>query len=313
MNSLNTTSILVSGGSSFVGKQLVKHLQKHTNSQIIVCSRSDLSLLSTHENTVYEKVDLLDNDSYREVFLKHNPKIVFHLAAITRLSPGENDPELTIRTNFFGTKIIADLCVEFKSNIFISISSNLARNPKSVVGLTKYFSEVYLRNKANQTTKMLSIRLANVLDSPGSVTPLFKKLIDNNKPITITHPEMERRFIDKFEASELITQMLTIADNSNVYVVMKDNTRIVDLAKDMLNKFHKKLDIEFIGMKKGEKLIEEAYKESEIIRTKVDELAILKDCWSVDEINDNIITLENKSNKEIFLGLMEKLKLNLQL
>lgn len=266
MKNIYTSKVLISGAASFVGKELTNYLIQNTDMQIIACSRSMNEENVIPHRILFEEADLLDFGSYENIFKKHKPDFVIHLAAITRLFSGEDKPELAVKTNYFGTKNIADLCEKYAVNTFISASSNLAREPKSIVGLTKYLSEVYLRNK-NGLCKMVSVRLANVVDSPNSVTRFFKKQIDEGGPVTVTDARMERRFINKNEAANYLMKALETGKNKDVFVIIKKNTKITDLAREMINKSGKDVKIEFIGAKKGEKLVEEAYDITEIVNT----------------------------------------------
>lgn len=312
MKNLDSKQILISGGCSFVGKYLVNYLLRNTNSRLIVCCRAIPQETLKESRVVYETTDLIKPESYNKVFEKHKPQLVFHLAAITRLSPGEEDPELTVRTNYFGTKMIADLCIEYGVKSFLSVSSNLARNPKSVVGLLKYLSEVYLITCGNSSTKMISIRLPNVPGSPGSVTHIFDKQIETGGPVTITHPDMERRFVSKVEASNLLTTAIKLGRKSDVFVVPIKNTKITDLAAGMIKESGKQIEIEYIGIKPSEKLIEEKYDDSELIKTEVETLSLLKDDWSNEDINRVIKLLRMKSSSVNFITMVGKIEVSLQ-
>jgi len=311
MVNLNSSRILISGGCSFVGKYLVNYLLRNTNSQLIVCCRTIPEVTLKESRVVYETADLIRPESYQKVFEKHKPLIVFHLAAITRLSPGEENPELTVRTNYFGTKLIADLCVDYKVKSFLSVSSNLARNPKSVVGLLKYLSEVYLRKCGDLQTKMISIRLPNVPGSPGSVTNIFDKQIEAGGHVTVTDPLMERRFVTNEEASNLLTTAIEIGENSDVFVVPIENTKITNLAAEMISNSGKQIEIKYIGIKPSEKLIEEKYEEKEIMKTEIETLSILKDDWNEESINQALRILGTKNDVESFRALVEKIKVSL--
>lgn len=312
MINLDSSRILIIGGGSYIGKYLVNYLENHTNSKLIVSFRTIPEIKPNNQRIMYMHADLLRPDSYKNVFDKHKPLIVFHLAAITRLSPGELNPELTIKTNYFGTKIIADLCLEYKVKAFISVSSNLARNPKSVVGLLKYLSEVYLRKSGDSKTKMISIRLPNVLGSPGSVTNIFKKQIEVGGPVTVTDPLMARRFINNDEASKLLIKAIKMGENSDVFVVPIENTKISDLAAEMINDSGKQIDIEYIGIMPSEKLIEEKYEDSEIVKTNYLKLSLLQDDWNIENINNVFETLRTKNNSKSFRLMVEKIEVSLQ-
>lgn len=295
-----------------MGKHLVGYLLQRTNSRIIVSCRNLPERTPECRRIIYEKADLLDVSSYRSIFAKHQPKFVIHLAAITRLKDGEDNPEVTVKTNYFGTKLLADLSIEFGIKTFLFISSNLARMPKSVIGLTKYLSEAYLMNQNSSNTKLLALRLANVPGSPGSVTPIFEKQIQNGGPVTITDPRMERRFISREEACGFISNTLAIDKGNRTFVIRKQNTRIVQLAEEMIEKSNKKIEIEFIGIKPGEKLIEESYLDKEVMETEVEQLAFLRNDWPEKNIESALQTLATKGKDSDFEILLKEIRLSLQ-
>ena len=312
MQGLENVHILISGGCSFVGRHLVDYLFQNTNSELIVCCRNIPENTLFSKRIVYENADLLNSVSYDNIFKRYKPTVVIHLAAITRLVHGEENPELTLKTNYFGTKLIADLCTKHRVKTFLSLSSNLARNPKSVVGITKYFSEIYLRNKGTDKTQFISIRLPNVLGSPGSVTNIFDKQIETGGPITITDKRMERRFVSNEEASILLLTAIEIGKNYNVFVVTKENTLITKLAREMIDRSGKPIKIKFIGIKPGEKLIEEKYHKNEIIKTNIKNLSILKNDWSNENIKEAFRQLKAKNKNKNFDLLIKEIELSLQ-
>lgn len=311
MKNIEKPKVLLSGGCSYIGKELLIHLLQNTDMQIIACCKNFHEQKTLSSRLFYAEADLLDINSYENIFKKYKPDYVFHLAAVTRLFSGEDNPELTIKTNYFGTKNIADLCEKYNTKILISASSNLARDPKSVVGLTKYLSEVYLRN-SSKSCRMISLRLANVVDSPNSVTLFFKRQIAKGGPVTVTDNRMERRFIDRNQAVFYLMKAFEKGKKKDVYVITKENTNITNLAREMINESGKNIVIEFVGSKKGEKLIEESYHLDEIVNTEIQDFAILKNNWQPKKIETAINILQNKSDNTEFKFLMKKLKLSLQ-
>ncbi len=304
--------ILVSGAGSFIGKELIRHLLSSTNSKIVACQRSRSSKLLLDPALVYETADLLDFARQDALFKKHQPDYVYHLAAITRLGPAEEDPLLAVRTNFFGTKMLADLCVKHSVKGFMAVSSNLAREPESVVGLTKYLSEKYLRNQSGGKCKMVSFRMPNVLGSPGSVTELFRKQLISGGPLKVTDAGMERRFIERDKAAELLSNCMTNSKSGDVFIMANENINIADLAAEMIKQSGKNIKIKFIGAKAGEKLIEQKYGGDEIIKTGIPDLAVLKNDWQQDKVDNALKNLKNKSENHDYDLLMKKLKLSLQ-
>ncbi|NOY49091.1 MAG: polysaccharide biosynthesis protein [Chlorobi bacterium] len=307
------SKILVSGAGSFIGKQLIRHLLSSANNKIVACQRPRSSKLLHGPALVYETADLLDFARQDALFKKHQPDYVFHLAAITRLGPAEENPILAVRTNYFGTKMLADLCIKHSVKSFMAVSSNLAREAESVVGLTKYLSEIYLRNQTGGKCKMVSFRMPNVPGSPGSVTELFKKQLISGGPITITDARMERRFIERDKAAELLSNCMTYSKPGDVFIMANENTNIADLAAEMIKKSGKDIKIRLIGAKAGEKLIEQKYEGDEIIKTGIPGLAVLKNDWQQDKVENALKKLKNKSENHHYDLLMKKLELSLQM
>ena len=157
---------------------------------------------------------------------------------------------------------------------FLYVSSNLARNPEGVTGFSKYLTEVFIKNN-DFKTKVISIRLPNVIDSPGAVTLIFKRQIELNKPITITDKRMSRKFITPEQAAEQLIYALVHGENKDIYINNRPSTPIVALAKQMIKKSGKDIPIEYIGIRPGEKLQEEDYPQKTIRPTGHNELFIL--------------------------------------
>jgi FlaA1/EpsC-like NDP-sugar epimerase len=257
MSKQNKT-ILITGGCGFVGTQLVNHLlRENLFSKILVCCRRKKQ---THQNSrlQYVQSDLLTPEKYGILFSTHQIDEVIHLAAIARYRQGEENPEETIKANFFGTIELIKLAARYGVKRFLYVSSNLARNPKGVTGVSKYLVEAFIKN-FTPPPEIFSIRLPNVIDSPGAVTLVFKKQIQEGSAVTLTDKRMTRKFITPEQSAIDLLYVLQNGHHTDIYINNKPSTPIIKLAQQMIAESGKNIPVKFIGMRPGEKLEEEDY------------------------------------------------------
>ena len=307
MMDFDNKTVLISGANSFTGQGLLEFLFYKSNCKIVALSRKKSVIKIKSERIIYEFSNLVNREMTEAIIDKYRPDIIIHLAAITRVNEGEENPELCLKTNFMGTKYMADAFIKIKGEIMISFSSNLARMPKSIVGHSKLLSEIYLHCKSSSKTKLVSFRLPNLIDSPSSVMKIFEKQIYNNDAITITDTKMERRFIDRNEAIDYIFKIYRLSKKNETFIITKQNTRIYDLAKSMIEKSGKNIQIKIIGSKKGEKLIEEAYEPNEYADTQYKDLKILNKFESMVFLKNSIDELKTKDSSESYDDLLDKI------
>ncbi len=256
-------TLFVTGASSFLGNALIPILIKRYSARLVLICRKQgaCSEWKKNERISIEEADLTEKEKWEPLFNKYRPDSVVHLAAIARFADGEKEPETAFNTNFWGTVEIIRLCKKYRVQTFLFTSSDLARNAISTVGISKYLIERLIIANNSSTLRMMGVRIANLIDGTGSVTLLFKKQIAEGKDLTITHPDMSRRFSKREEAANDLVWLLENGENQTIYVVNKPPLKIVDLAQQMIEKAGKGVTIRFIGAKPGEKLAEPSYDE----------------------------------------------------
>jgi len=207
--------------------------------------------------------DITDKQKMQKTFSDILPNVVFHAAAYKHVPLMEAEPDQAVKNNIFGTKILVELSMENGAEKFIFISTDKAVNPSSVMGATKRVCEMICQayNK-QEKTKFISVRFGNVLDSRGSVIPIFREQIRKRENVTVTHKDMQRYFMLTSEACLLVLQAGAMGNGGEVFVLdMGKPIKILELAKDMIRlsgyEPDKDIVITFVGMRPGEKMFEE--------------------------------------------------------
>jgi len=209
--------------------------------------------------------DVMDLPRLRQVFWAHRPQVIFHAAAHKHVPMMEHQPGEAVRNNALGTLQLAETALEFGAERFTLISTDKAINPTSVMGASKRLAEMAilgLQAAHPGTTKFMAVRFGNVLGSSGSVIPIFQRQIAEGGPVKVTHPDMTRYFMTIPEASMLVLQSAMQGRGGEIFVLdMGKPVKIVDLARQMIElsglKPDEDIQIEFVGLRPGEKLFEE--------------------------------------------------------
>lgn len=264
-----------------------------------------------------------DKNKIRETIKTYKPEIIFHAAAYKHVPLMEENPVEAVKNNVFGTKIVADEAKKAQVPRFVLISTDKAVNPTSVMGASKLIAEGIIKslNKTGRT-KFMAVRFGNVLDSYGSVLPLFREQIAKGGPVTVTDPRMTRYFMTIPEAVQLILKAAAIGAGGEIFILdMGEPVKIFDFARNLIRLSglvpDKEIKIKFTGIRKGEKLFEELLtKKEEVIATEKERIFITKNL-GVDEkrLNVSLAKLANyaKLGKEkLILAEFKKLIPNFQ-
>ncbi|WP_019534273.1 polysaccharide biosynthesis protein [Paenibacillus ginsengihumi] len=271
-NYVENKTVLVTGAGGSIGSELCRQVLPFRPSRLLLLGHGENSIYAiemelrrTFPGAVLETIiaDVQDRERMDDVFKTYRPDVVFHAAAHKHVPLMERNPAEAVKNNVFGTKNVADCADKYGTERFVMISTDKAVNPTSVMGTTKRIAEMYVQALNNQSeTKFAAVRFGNVLGSRGSVIPHFKQQIAMGGPVTVTHPEMIRYFMTIPEAVQLVIQAGAFAEGGEVFVLdMGEPVKIVDLATDLirLSGFEPNVDIQiqFTGMRPGEKLYEE--------------------------------------------------------
>jgi FlaA1/EpsC-like NDP-sugar epimerase len=261
--------------------------------------------------------NITDKIRVEEIFKKYKPQVVIHAAAHKHVPLMELNPGEAIKNNVVGTQIVADVASDFGTSNFVMISTDKAVNPTSIMGSSKRIAEMYIQdlNRTSQT-HFVTVRFGNVLDSNGSVVPIFRKQIAEGGPVTVTHLEMKRYFMTIPEASQLVLQAAAMGKGGEIFVLdMGEPVKIVDLAKELitLSGFRPGEDIEiiFTGPRPGEKLFEElSIKGEDMQPTRHPKIAIWKNIPKDreklrDDINELVALAETQNYGEIIRKIKE--------
>jgi FlaA1/EpsC-like NDP-sugar epimerase len=282
--------ILVTGAGGSIGSEMCRQVCAFEPRKLLLLEQAENPLFfierelrNSFPTVPLESViaDITDKVRMEQLFDCYRPQVVIHAAAHKHVPLMEQNPGEAIKNNIIGTRTVANAADAFGAECFVMISTDKAVNPTSIMGSSKRVAEMYIQD-LNETSKthFVTVRFGNVLGSNGSVVPIFKQQIAAGGPVTVTHPEMRRYFMTIPEASQLVLQAAVMGQGGEIFVLdMGEPVKIVDLARELitLSGFRpgEDIEIEFTGLRPGEKLFEELSIEGEnMVPTKHPKIAV---------------------------------------
>lgn len=262
-------TIFVTGGGGSIGSELINQIAKYNPKRIVNVEINEnssylmeLELKRKYPYLEYktEIASVRDLDKLENLFNKHKPDILFHAAAHKHVPLMENNPEEAIKNNIFGTKNVAECCLKYKLESVVLISTDKAVNPTNIMGATKRVCEMIFQkySEKSSSTKFMAVRFGNVLGSNGSVIPIFSKLIEEGKNLTLTHKDIIRYFMTIPEAAQLVIEAGALGKGGEIFILdMGEPVKIYDLARNMIKLSGSSVGIDIVGLRPGEKLFEE--------------------------------------------------------
>ena len=341
--------IMITGSAGSIGQEIVRQVCEFEPAHLILIDAAE-----TPQHDVRLKIkkqwphiqahilvaSICHKKHMDALFAKYRPDYVFHAAAYKHVPMLEDNPCESVHNNIYGTRVIADLAVKYGVKKFVMISTDKAVNPTNVMGCSKRICEIYVQSldkaikegKVEGVTQFVTTRFGNVLGSNGSVIPLFEEQIKNGGPVTVTDREVTRYFMLIPEACKLVLEAGTKGHGGEIFIFdMGKSVRIDDLAKRMIQlSGAKNVEIEYTGLREGEKLHEELLNVAETTKPsfhnkiriasvrEYDYEAVCKDIDELQNISETIdetatvkkmkqIVPEYKSNNSVFEKLDETL------
>lgn len=278
--------VMVTGGGGSIGGELARQICRFRPRSLILLDHSENGLF--HINLELEGkwsgageeagvemevvpvvADIRNRDKMNKIFKKYRPEVVFHAAAHKHVPMMEYHPDEAVMNNIIGTKNVAELAERYGTERIVMISTDKAINPTSVMGASKQVAEMVVNDLGSRSEgKFVAVRFGNVLESNGSVVPMFKQQIAEGGPVTVTDREVKRYFMTLPEASQLVIQAGALGRGGEVFVLdMGEPIKVLDLAEELIRlsglEVGEDIEIKIVGLRPGEKLFEELLTEEE--------------------------------------------------
>jgi FlaA1/EpsC-like NDP-sugar epimerase len=271
--------VMVTGAAGSIGSELCRQVAKLSPARLVMFEIAESALFDL-EHEMREKFpqvsvvpvigDVRDRRRVREIVSLHQPTVIYHAAAYKHVPVMEVHPVEAVKNNVLGTLVVAEAAAEFGAERFVLVSTDKAVRPTNVMGASKRVAELIVQsmNGSGKETTFVAVRFGNVLDSVGSVIPIFRRQLETTGKLTVTHPAASRYFMLIQEAAGLILQAGSMGQGGEVFVLdMGEPVKIVDLAKNLIRLSGKEIGVDaeivFTGLRPGEKLNEELVVEGE--------------------------------------------------
>lgn len=334
-------AILVTGAAGSIGSELVRQLVKLEPSVVVMCDKAESPLheleleiaeLAPGTPAVSYIANICDRTRMQQLFEVYEPAMVYHAAAYKHVPMMEKNPSVAVLNNVMGTKILAELSVEFGAEKFVMVSTDKAVNPTNVMGASKRIAEIFTQSYNNHVnrqykksgpvygvppTRFITTRFGNVLGSNGSVIPRFKQQLEKGGPLTVTHPEITRYFMTIPEACQLVLEAGAMGQGGEIFVFdMGQPVKIAELANKMIRMSGrepgKDIQVVYTGLRPGEKLYEELLNNAENTMSTYHEKIMIARVREYDfvEVNEHIEQLIASAQKHYItptVALMKQL------
>jgi FlaA1/EpsC-like NDP-sugar epimerase len=319
--------VLITGAGGSIGSELCRQVCRYSPEAIILYERAESPLyeieLELKENYQYVRIvprlaDILDIRQLKMVFDEERPNVVLHAAAYKHVPMLELNPWEAMRNNVIGTRNVIESAREFKVGRFVLVSTDKAVRPVNVMGASKRIAELLVQaqnGRGLSDISFITVRFGNVVGSVGSVVPLFKRQIEKGGPVTVTHPDITRYFMTIPEACQLILQAGSMGEGGEIFILeMGIPIKIADMAEDLIRlsgfEPHVDIDIRYIGLRPGEKLMEELITDGEgIVETSHEKIMVLKgQTCEIEKLNSRIDEIMELVAKEDGEGIKRKLR-----
>lgn len=271
-NRIASRVIMVTGAAGSIGSELCRQILEYEPAALLCVDQSETGIfylereLSGRKNAtrqVFLVADVGDIERMEKIFSQNIPEVVFHAAAYKHVPVMEANAAAAVSNNVFALLDLLHVADENGCQNFVFISSDKAVNPTSTMGATKRLGELIVARRPGQGMRSVAVRFGNVLGSSGSVIPVLQEQLRNGKPLTITHPEMKRFFMTTREAVSLVLEAFALGEHGDTLVLdMGEPVSIVDLARTLIQlsgSKNEEVEIEFTGLRPGEKLVEELF------------------------------------------------------
>ena len=318
---------MVTGGGGSIGSELVRQIAKYQPARVIIVDIYENNAYDIEQELKMEYGDELSlvtliasvRDYFRmnQIFNTYKPDVVFHAAAHKHVPLMEVSPMEAIKNNIIGTFNVATLAQFHDVEKFVMISTDKAVNPTNVMGASKRCCEMivqYLAQQHEGRTEFVTTRFGNVLGSNGSVIPLFKRQIEQGKPVTVTHPDIIRYFMTIPEAVNLVMEAAAIANGGEIFVLdMGKPVKIVTLAENLIRMYgkepYKDVEIKFTGLRPGEKIKEELLMNEEGLQKTSNKLIFIGKQIQIDEATfaaklDELRNAAQKNNEKLAVSAL---------
>ena len=291
--------VMVTGGGGSIGSELCRQIAGHRPKQLIIVDIYENSAYDIQQELLYKYPNLnlvvliasvRNTNRMNSIFEEYHPDIVYHAAAHKHVPLMETSPNEAIKNNVFGTWKTAQAAALYGTKKFVMISTDKAVNPTNIMGASKRICEMIIQTfNKHYDTEFVAVRFGNVLGSNGSVIPLFKRQIENGGPVTVTHPDIIRYFMTIPEAVSLVLQAGAYAKGGEIFVLdMGEPVKILDLAKNLIRlsgyKVGEDIEIEFTGLRPGEKLYEELLMDEEGLQDTANKMIHIGKPIEIDEM-----------------------------